>query len=179
MFLDLPNPTELRQGDIVYGIYFPQMLCSSIVLLGRSNPLASPSEHPALVPTSIQKGKGTTLTAQVEVVVVHAMVLSQCCDLEVREGKKRPGIPYIALSPLLDIPYPIKTDPDKLQQLRNNSNLLIEAERSFINLFHILEQPPLPDEKMVDYNAIVSVPVSEYDYIWWTPLSRHDFGARS
>jgi len=136
-----------------------------MVLLGRSDPLAAQSGHPALIPTSTQKGKGMTVTAQVEVALVHAMVLSQCCDLEVREGKKRPGIQYIALSPLLDIPYPIKIDPDKLQQLRNNSNPLIEAGRSFINLFHVPQQPPLPDEKMIDYNVIASVPVSEYEYI--------------
>jgi len=136
-----------------------------MVLLGRSDPLIAQSGPPTLIPTSTQKGKGTTVTAQVEVALVHAMVLSQCCDLEIREGKKRPGISYMALSPLLDIHYSIKTDPDKLQRLRNNSNPLIEAERSFINLFHVPQQPPLPDEKMIDYNVIVSVPVSEYEYI--------------
>ncbi len=93
------------------------------------------------------------------------MVLSQCCDLEVREGKKQPGVLYIALSPLQDVPYQIRIDAVKLEQLRNNSDPLLKDARSFINLFHIHQQSPLSDEKIIDYNAIMSVPVSEYNYL--------------
>lgn len=166
MFIDTPNAEELRQGDIVYGIYFPQMLCSSMLLLGQSRPVDPlAAEHPALTPVSAQKGKPATLTAQIEVMLIYAMVVSHCCDLEVREGKKRPDLLYIAMSPLLDIPYLIRTDNDRLQQLRDNSNPLINAGRSFINLFHIPQHPPLPSEKMIDYNIIISVPAKDYEYV--------------
>jgi len=101
MFLDAPRTTELRQGDIISGIYFPRMLCSSLLLLGRAGVVDSSSMPSTITPVLAEKSK-------------------------------RP---------------------------------ILKNARSFINLFYISQQSPLSDEKIIDYNAIMSVPVSEYGYL--------------
>jgi hypothetical protein len=35
MFTDKPDLTELRQGDIIQGLFYPEVPCSEILLLGK------------------------------------------------------------------------------------------------------------------------------------------------
>ena len=114
MYCDLSNKGELRQGDIVRGLYYPNMACDTLGVAGVPLADADPyTEHLALSASLAKSLNKFWLSAQVQVHRCYAMILSPCCDLEPR-SKGKLDVPAIVATPLVDVPYRIRTSPEKL-----------------------------------------------------------------
>ena len=157
MFAIDPNRDELRQGDIIQGLYFPSMICQTLSLLGTAG-ISPESMGEGLSLSAVTKRiRGIDwLSAHLEVFRRFAVVLSQCCDLERRQGKL--DILFFVVAPLLEVPYQIRTDPEKFAELQLNSL------EQYVNLFYIPHTPPLPQAYVVHFNMVVSLPRSQYDF---------------
>jgi len=157
MFTEEPNEKQLRQGDVIAGLYYPLMNCKDLNIIGTAKgeePFQSSNFQ--LTAVSEEKNGFTQLTAQVKVLRVFAVVISQCCDLEMRSSKLT--IPAFAVTPLTPVPYQINSSPEKLATLQENSL------ESFINLFYVLRHDPLKADHVVDFNRIISLPKAEYEF---------------
>lgn len=71
---------QLRQGDILGNVYYPKLDYSKAKFLGSLNTFQSPL---AFEP---QKN-GSSLVAQLTFSEAFCVVLSQCCDLAIRDGE--------------------------------------------------------------------------------------------
>jgi hypothetical protein len=112
MFIDNPDLAELRQGDIIQGLFYPEISCSEISLLGKpanlfTNETISNGEEqlPNLIANLEKKGKQglSGFTAQINVYYGFFIVISQCCDLARRDDGKPKSSAFVT-APLLDIP---------------------------------------------------------------------------
>ncbi|MGI9106561.1 MAG: hypothetical protein ACR2G4_09965 [Pyrinomonadaceae bacterium] len=158
MFNTTPNLEELRQGDIVQGLYYPLMKCSDLRIIGTiTNPYEPHRENLTLtsVPGGNKYGRNLFL-ANIEVFGGYSVIISQCCDLELHNG--RLDNPAFVAAPLIDIPALIQRDKEKL--LRFQENQL----ESFVNLFHIQQQAPLLQAYAVDFSRLVSIVNSDYQF---------------
>lgn len=157
MFTETPNLNELRQGDIIQGLYYPLMKCKTIRLLGEpTDSGAETSDTLSLSATAERKSGFYWFPAQIPVFRGHSVVLSQCCDLERRNGNQD-AIAFV-IAPLKEIPRLIRSDPDRLDRLKENSL------RHYVNLFYIPHHPPLSQDYIIDFNMVVSIPQGEYDF---------------
>jgi hypothetical protein len=86
--------------------------------------------------------------AHVKVINRYSIILSQCCDLELQNGKLQAH--SFVISPLSSIPHTVKTSPEKLQLFQANTY------NDFVNYFYIPQQPPLPDAFAIDFGRLVS-----------------------
>jgi hypothetical protein len=154
MFVDQANNTVLRQGDILQGLYYPLMVCRDLPLIGTSTDPVSVEEPLSLLARSKSKHSVDWLDAQLQVCRVLAIVLSQCCDLELRNEKLQ--INSFIVSPLLKLEYQITSDPERYETFKRN------PISDYVNWFYLPHRPPLIDERMVDFNRLVSIPRAEY-----------------
>jgi hypothetical protein len=98
MFVEHPNTNELRQGDVVEALSFPLIECAELVHLG----LPEADAHRALEQFRLRpplEGKQNSITLQLPATRAWGVVLSPCCDLELRNGKMIP--PFILIAPLV------------------------------------------------------------------------------
>jgi len=151
MFLTEPNPNELRQGDVIRGLFFPFMKSDSLQILSSVD-----STGQIRVAFKDKKYGKQLMQALVGVISDFSIVISQCCDIQVNEGQTLPAAPAFVIAPLFRIPSNIAQDAGKLEKFRNNG-------KDYANLFSLLIVPPLTDEHaMVDFSRLVSIPVTEY-----------------
>lgn len=151
MFIPSPNLAELRQGDVLKGLYYPEPNASDLLLEGKANePL-----HQTLTATAeyvVDTKSLKWMSGRIRYLLRgYVMVISQCCDLEVKQS----GLPKttsIVLAPILDIPPSISNDPDKLAKLKANS--IVE----FINFYFLSNYPPtLAIDHLVNLNRLFSM----------------------
>ena len=162
MFIADADLTCLRQGDILANIPFPQLVTEKTVFLGA----ASLERVGDLIfnPHSRIIRALPMYTCQVEARIGFAAVISQCCDLEPREGN-RITQPTIALARLAPIPGSIANDPQALADLRTNSDPRILGAK-YLNLFHVPAHDRVDGgEWMVDFGQVFSIPSSEFPSI--------------
>ena len=157
MFTERPNQEELRQGDIIEGVYYPTLNCENLRLIGEPNHQTLSDERPDLIAETIKKQGVTLFTAQVQVFRGFGIIISQCCDLALRSGKLE--VPAFVISPLVEISYNLQNNSEKLSKFQENSL------HSFVNLFYIPQQEPLPKSYMVDFNRMVSLPRTEFNFV--------------
>lgn len=160
MFIETPDRSQLRQGDIIKGLFYPQINCEKLQLTGQPfvdlTDTTTESKQGNLLAVAEKKHGFTMFTAQVKVFCGFFVILSQCCDIARRQGKLE--IPAFAVSPLLEIPYSVRNSSEKLNELQSN------RLESFINFFYVFEKQPLLQDYVVDFNQIVSLPRSEFDF---------------
>lgn len=154
MFLPSPGH-ELRQGDILRGLYYPEPNLEALSFEGNpSEPLAKTLALSPLIETDTRKFKW--LVGRTRYLLRgHVIVLSQCCDMDL-EGKRTPKAHAIMLSPLLDIPANILADPEKLDRLKLNEN------RFYTNNFYIPSVHPIASDSVVNFNRVFSVSSSRF-----------------
>lgn len=175
MFIDNPDLTCLRQGDILANIPFPQLVTERAFFLGaaslhRVGDLAF-TPHVGIVRSL------PMYTCQLEARIGFAAVISQCCDLEPREGN-RIGQPTIALSRLVPIPRSLLNDSHQLADLRSNSDPRIEGA-GFLNLFHVPAHDRLNGQEwMIDFGQLFSIPSSEFPAILQRKVLQMDDDSR-
>jgi hypothetical protein len=172
MFTDRPDLTELRQGDIIQGLFYPEISCSDISLLGKpADAFADETSRngeeqlPNLIANMEKKGKQGLLgfTAQINVYYGFFILISQCCDLA-RRDKDKPKCSAFVTAPLLDLPYDLNKDHQKFDQEKFNI-LKSNSLENYISSFFIAQQSPINKNYLVDFNQIVSFPRTQYDFL--------------
>src|SRR5437867_6472410 len=152
MFIRDADLTCLRQGDILAGIPFPLLKSDEIAILGR---LLGETPMP-LAPTlsavpRVHRGDPNWLTGQVPMRLSFCAVLSQCCDLELREGKFR--MHAFAVARLIPIPEGTRVDPQRLASLMANKDPRDPTDPGRIDYFYIPAHERLDGKEwLVDYN---------------------------
>jgi len=161
MFVPTPNPQELRQGDIVKGFYYPQIKGNEQHFIGSPvdpfddfiPPQAPPNLSPITDPDADRDFRW--LTSHVNVLLrCYSMILSQCCELELQNGRVRADA--FVLAPVLRIPKHIASDPEKLTKLKQNS---MEV---YVGRFYVQPCPPLSHEYVVNFSRVFSVSSKEF-----------------
>jgi hypothetical protein len=167
MFIDNPDLAELRQGDIIQGLFYPEISCSEISLLGKpanlfTNETISNGEEqlPNLIANLEKKGKQglSGFTAQINVYYGFFIVISQCCDLARRDDGKPKSSAFVT-APLLDIPYNLNKDQEKFNIFKSNSL------ETYISSFFVAQKFPIKKDYLVDFNQIISFPRTQYDFL--------------
>ena len=162
MFVDSPDLTCLRQGDILANIPFPQIVTRRTLFLGAAS-LERPGDL-SFNPHSPTVRELPMYTCQVESRIAFAIIISQCCDLEPREGN-RIEQPTIALARLAPIPRGIVESPTSIAALRSNSDPRVPGA-SYLNLFYVPSRPELHGKEwMVDFGQTASIPSNEFPAI--------------
>jgi hypothetical protein len=165
MFVPAADMTCLRQGDILDGITFPRLSTAETCVLGRLPPEPSQPTIPHLPAlTSTHREDPQWLTAQLPVRLSYCAVMSQCCDLEPRNGKI--GIPAFALARLIPVPRQIVEDAQRFASLQSNKDPRVGSDPGYVNLFYIPQRPELgAKDWVVDFNQITSIPGKEFPAI--------------
>jgi hypothetical protein len=162
MFISDADMTCLRQGDILANIPFPQLATKDTAFLG------SASLHQLgdlqFSPQSKMIRDLPMYVCQVQARIGFAAVVSQCCDLAPRDGN-RIDQPTIALARLVPISARVLNDPQKITNLRSNSDPRVPGA-AFLNLFHIVARDQLNGHDwVVDFGQIFSIPSAEFPAI--------------
>lgn len=170
MFLVDADKTCLRQGDILEGIPFPRLNAADVSILGKISPENSQPPVPKLAAlTTVHRQDPNWLFGQVPLRLSFCMVLSQCCDLELRNGRFE--LPAFLVGRLIPVPKGIASDAQQLARLRANKDPRT-ADPGFINLFYIPRRKELHDtEWVLDFNQAMCIPGKEFPAI----LSRKIF----
>lgn len=165
MFVEQIDTTELRQGDIIRGLFYPELNCSDLHLIGTpdlnsSNLTLNAEVQANLLALTDKKPKEglTVLTAQMKVYYGYFILITQCCDIAKRE-KGKPNLSAFVISPLVEVPYPIRQNPDNLSELQANN------QGTYINFFYIPSHQHLSQDYVVDFNRVVALPRSQYDFV--------------
>lgn len=151
MFLTEPNLNQLRQGDVIRGLFFPFMKSDTLQILSSVDEIGQ--TH---VTFKDKKYGKQLMQALVGVFADFSIVMSQCCDVQVTDGQTVPAAPAFVIAPLFRIPVDIARDSVKLTKFRHNG-------KDYANLFSLAIVPPLTDDHaLVDFSRLVSIPSSEY-----------------
>ncbi len=158
MFTETANVEELRQGDIIRGLYYPRLTCESLPLIGVPSPDAGHQVQALTLSASVRSEGGIDwLSAQVPVLRGYAMILSPCCDLELRNGKLL--VPAIIVAPLVPIAYAILKSAEDMALFKKNSL------ENYTGLYYVAPQTPLDQDCMVDFCRLVSVQKGNYPFM--------------
>lgn len=164
MFVEEIDQRELRQGDIIQGLFYPELNCSDLHLIGTpdnnlTNLQVNAEVQPNLLVLTENKPKEglAIFTAQVKVSYGYFILITQCCDIAKGE-KGKPNISAFVVSPLLEVPYQIRQNLEKLTELKANN------QGSFTNFFYVHKHQPLLQDNVIDFNRVVSLPRAQYDF---------------
>lgn len=177
MFLEKPDLTSLRQGDILTGIPFP--------LLSFALPLqASPDgDHLGPVPsvkpiTHVHHDDPQWVTAHVPVRFGYCAVLTHCCRLEARAGN-RLSVPVITLVRLRPIPKSFMQNPQHLEALRGNRNPLDPQDPGVLDYFYVEPHQALEGKEwVVDFHQVVALPSKHLEQILGRKILQMDDQSR-
>jgi hypothetical protein len=151
---------SLRQGDILEGVPFPLMDYASLQLLGGIPTEPDYNELPPLQPKLHQhrEDAGWT-TATVPVRFGFCTVLSNCCDLEPRNGKILAHT--IVLARLRPIPDAIRNNPENFNSLVANKDPRDRTNAGYLDYFYMEPHELLAQQDWrVQFNLVVCIPTS-------------------
>ena len=153
----------LRQGDIISGVPFPLLAANHIKVL--SDPVPNADGTLGVTPTKFVNPREDEWTiAQVPVRFCICIVLSNCCDLELRGGK----VPayYINLARLREIPSDTRKNTVNFASLQANRDPRDPNSPGYIDYFYLQEDPALRNvDWRVHFNQVVSIPNSEVQFL--------------
>jgi hypothetical protein len=157
VFIDEPDLSCLRQGDILRGIPFPLLgLSLKIDAISEWQPDSDTLGTKAI--THTHNNDAGWVTAGVPVRFGFCAVLTHCCRLELRQGGKV-TVHAISFARLRPIPSNYLQDPQRLNALRSNSNPLSRTESPVLDYFCIPRHPLLGNQEwVVDYHQTISLP---------------------
>lgn len=148
----------LRQGDILEGIPFALMDHKVLHILGSIQLDRDFNALPALSPaTHAERDDREWLTALVPVRFGFCAVLSNCCDLEPREG--RIAAPVFTLARLHRIPENVRNNPDLFNSLRLNKDPRDATDPGYIDFFYLEPHELLENRDWrVHFNQVTTLP---------------------
>jgi hypothetical protein len=150
----------LRQGDILEGIPFPLLDHRTLQLLGNIQTDRDFNAAPEITPANHkQREDHEWLTALVPVRFGCCIVLSNCCDLESREG--RISAPVFNLARLHPIPDNLRNSPQLFDSLRANKDPRDPNDPGYIDFFYLQPHALLQDRDWrVHYNQVTTLPTA-------------------
>lgn len=155
------DETSLRQGDILAGVPFPLMEHGKMQLLGT---IAQDYDYAGLPSISPKTHEHRTdrgwVTIQVPARFGLCTVLSNCCDLEPRDGH----VPAhaVILARLRPIGNDLRNDPERFASLRANKNPANTEDPGYIDFFYLEPHERLEGQDWnVHFNQTVSLPTTD------------------
>src|SRR5215469_17729868 len=150
MFVDKPDMTELRQGDVIRDIVFPIARVEKSQFLANATTVKNGKLF--LEPIEDQSSKRPTFQAVVQASLCQCIVLSQCCDLQ--RGKMQPPLTFV----LGKIVYLTEGMRQHYEILKANSDPYMDGTRAFMGLFWLGSKEEIgPLEYVADFSQAMSV----------------------
>lgn len=162
MFVSEVDDGELRQGDIIQDFFFPILGCSTIELAGTPHWPQTAGQPLTLYAledprAATNKKLSDVFAARMPVVRTYCIVLSQCCDLALRNGEfKQPTFLLSRLRARQEEPL---TGDALKERIRKNALLEVSVGRWFVP-----SHPPLDHDYQVDFREIAAVQAGEYSH---------------
>jgi len=155
----------LRQGDILEGVPFSLMDPEKVQIVGTVVVDEDFNSIPNIrAKTHQHRDDREWLTALVPVRFGFCIVLSNCCDLEPRQG--RIPAPVFTLARLRSIPDDIKNDPALLNSLKANKDPRDPDDPGYIDFFYLEPHAMLQDRDWrVHYNQVTTLPTINHTYL--------------
>jgi hypothetical protein len=156
MFSDAPNLNELRQGDVLRDLLCPLMLCSEAQI--RPSTINTVTSEPPLgldAPLETRHGRNW-LRIETAAAYGFCVVLSQCCDLQLNNGR-------IAQSTIVVSPLRLVADKERQEPKRTERILKNYDDTQQIGKYYIPENAPLNADYLVDFSFVAAIPNSEYN----------------
>lgn len=152
---------SLRQGDILTGIPFPLLDHNSLIVLGSLPPEYDYAALPPIAAkTHIHRFDREWVTAQASVRFCTCAVLSNCCDLEPRNGQIQARM--VTLARLRPISNDIRRDPERFASLQANKNPNDQVDPGYIDFFYLEPHELLQNQDWnVEFAQVVSIPASD------------------
>jgi hypothetical protein len=161
MFIDSPERSTLRQGDIIADVLFPlPRLTSNFTFLGKFREKIK--DDVCLDALTETYNKNNWLIAHVQSQFSYCAVLSQCCDVNISKDKPPPSF---VLCRMLSVPDALRRGD--FQALKHNIDPYGSdvTQRPFFRLFYIEHEISLPHDFVVDYAQVMTVAWKDYDQI--------------
>ncbi len=154
---------SLRQGDILAGIPFPLLDRNSLTVLGS---IPADYDYAALATitprTHVHRFDREWVTVQVPVRFCPCAVLSNCCDLEPRDGQIK--VRMVTLARLRPISNDIRRDPERLASLQANKDPRDQVDHGYLDYFYMEPHALLQNQDWnVEFAQVVSIPASDID----------------
>jgi hypothetical protein len=154
----------LRQGDIIGRIPFPLLEVSDMQVLAQIQSVEDQHPYPTVEPSLITHRQNPNyFIGQVKMCLSFGVVLSHCCELELRHGNLI-GAAF-CVGRLVQIRDNIRRIPEKLASLRENPDPRRNEPPGpgYIDYFYIEAHEHLARQDwMVDFSQVISFPKSEY-----------------
>lgn len=155
------DEASLRQGDIIAGVPFALLEHGKTHVLGAIAPDYDYRGLPAISARAHEhRADGGWVTIQVPARFGLAAVLSNCCDLEPRNGRVQAYA--VALARLRPVSENTRNDPERFASLAANRDPRDATNPGYIDYFYL--QPHEFLEGMdwnVHFNQIVTLPTSD------------------
>lgn len=155
------DETSLRQGDILVGIPFPLLEHGKIQVLGQVAREYDYSGLPAISPkTHSHRDDTAWLTMQVPARFGLCIVLSNCCDLELRNGQIQAHA--VTLARLRPISDDIRNNPERFASLIANRDPRDAEHPGYIDFFYLEPHALLEGRDwIVHFNQVVTLPTTD------------------
>jgi hypothetical protein len=158
MFIENADTTALRQGDIIRGVYFPLLRMDAPPRVVGTFAAGS-GERVDLKAVTEQIGRSWYLLVQTHAVMSFCAVLSQDCDVDLKQS---PPPPSFVLCRLIPVPEPIKRKEFLYGALKGNLDPYGD-QRPFFQLFYIGRAVGLDEEYVADYGQVMTVAWRDYN----------------
>jgi hypothetical protein len=152
---------SLRQGDILEGVPFPLLELAKVNVLGAIAQSVNFDTVPQISPKTHQhRDDPDWTTAVVPVRFGFCAVLSNCCDLEPRNGRVQTHA--VALARLRPIPNDIRSNSALFGSLRANKDPRDRNDPGYIEYFYLQAHELLQGaDWRVHYSQIVTLPTTD------------------
>lgn len=152
---------SLRQGDILEGVPFPLLEREQMRVLGEIAPDQDFTSVPALAAKlhpHRNDPEWTTATAPVR--FGFCAVLSNCCDIEPRNGRVLARM--IVLARLRPISPDLRNNQDNFDSLRANRDPRDRNQPGYIDYFYLEPHQQLQERDWnVEFNQVISLPATD------------------
>lgn len=162
MFVDALDGTVLRQGDILRSIPFPILSLAELHFLGKLSGIGADG-RPELRASEMVIREQPAWLCQLRLRIGFACVISQCCDLEPRNGQVTSTI---SLARLVAPPKSTRSDREKRESLQANKFPLNPEDPGYLQYFYVPAHDLLGGKDwVVDYSQLTSIPAAEFPAI--------------
>jgi hypothetical protein len=153
--------TSLRQGDILAGVPFALMEQGKMHVLGAIAQDYDYAVAPSIsVRTHEHRGDRGWVTIQVPARFGLCAVLSNCCDLEPREGRVQAHA--VTLARLRPISPDTRNNPENFASLRANRDPRDAVNPGYFDFFYLEPHAQLEGtDWTVHFNQVVTVPTTD------------------
>lgn len=159
------DANALRQGDILAGVPFPLLDGTRMQVLGGIAPEYDYNGLPAITAsTHNHRGDAEWVTVQLPVRFCLCAVLSNCCDLEPRNGG-RPQAVGVNLARLRPISADIRGNADRFRSLKLNKDPRT-LDPGYIDYFYLEPHALLGNQDWrVHFSQVTTIPISDIELL--------------